>query len=337
MLIKNDEKINGFLFVAVLPFLLFAMAYYGFESSYVRLKTMEKAPDFMFSSVYAYRVIPNYLSIHVTEAVTFMVNNYVPFLKNFLLKQGTLFYHSIFLINSFFFVLSSVVLNSLLKLNPTGVPLHLNIRRMIHLLAVFFIVIAQYVPTNCDSIAIFFYLLGALLTLKYLENRKRIYFILLCLVVFVSTLARESSCLNISFFAAMCIDFEKLKSKDFTFIKEIVLLVIAFVIPYAGLRMMIHQNVSFVEGVYFLDNFSSPFNLSGLLFGILSLYFSYLLCDEKGQVIIRKYLFFAIPYLIMIAMVGLFWETRLFLPLILTGIVTAAHQFKNVIPQQRDS
>lgn len=331
MLTKNDEKINGFLFVAVLPFLLFAMSYYGFESSYVRLKTMEKAPDFMFSSVYAYRVIPNFLSVHVTELVTFMVNNYLPFLKTFLLKQGTLFYHSIFLINSFFFVLSSVVLHSLFKASPTGVLLHLNIRRMIHLLAIFFIVIIQYVPTNCDSIAIFFYLSGALLTLKYFQNRKMIDFILLCVVVFISTLARETSCLNISFFAAVCIDFEKLKKKNFTFIKELILLVIAFIVPYVGLRMMIHQDVSLVEGIYFLDNFSSPFNISGLLFGILSLYFSYLLCNDEGKMLIRKYLFFAIPYLVMIAMVGLFWEVRLFIPLILTGFIFTSYQFKNTI------
>lgn len=334
MSVKNDEKINGFLFVAVLPFLLFAMSYYGFESSYVRLKTMEKAPDFMFTSVYAYRVIPNYLSVHVTELVTFIVNHYIPFLKNFLLKQGTLFYHSIFLINSFFFILSSIVLHSLLKLNLNGASLSLNIRRMIHLLAVFFIVIVQYVPTNCDCIAIFFYLLGVLLTLKYLQGRKLTDFILLCLVVFISTLARETSCLNISFFAAMCIDVERLKKKDFTFIMEILFLVIAFIVPYAGLRIMIHQEVSLVEGIYFLDNFSSPFNISGLLFGGISLYFSYLLCNDKGKLFIRKYLFFSIPYVIMIAMVGLFWETRLFLPLILTGIMTAAHQFKNIVSQQ---
>lgn len=334
MLTKNDEKINGFLFVAVLPFLLFAMSYYGFESSYIRLKTMEKAPDFMFSSVYAYRVIPNYLTVHVTEMVTFIVNNYFSFLKNFLLKQGTLFYHSVFLINSFFFVLSSFILHLIFKLKPTGILLNLNIRRIIHLLAIFFIIITQYVPTNCDSIAIFFYLSGVLLTLKYLQNRKPADFIILCVVVFISTLARETSCLNISFFAAVCIDFEKLKNRNFIFIKELLILVIAFIIPYAGLRMMIHQDVSFVEGIYFLDNFSSPFNLSGLFFGIIGLYFSYLLCNDEGRMLIKKYLFFSSPYLIMIAMVGLFWEVRLFLPLILTGIVIAVHQFKNIITQR---
>lgn len=331
MLTKNDEKINGFLFVAVLPFLLFAMSYYGFESSYVRLKTMEKAPDFMFSSVYAYRVIPNYLSVHVTEMVTFIVNNHLAFLKNFLLKQGTLFYHSIFLINSFFFVLSSVVLNSIFKSSPAGALLHVNIRRMIHLLAIFFIVIIQYVPTNCDSIAIFFYLLGGLFTLKYVQNRNPLDFILLWVVIFISTLARETACLNISFFAAVCIDFEKLKKKDFSFIRELMFLVIAFIVPYVGLRMMIPQDVSLVEGIYFVDNFSSPFNLSGLLFGIISLYFSYLLCNDEGKTLIRKYLFFSIPYLVMIAMVGLFWEVRLFIPLILTGFIFASYQFKNTI------
>ena len=48
MLKRNDEKINGFLFVIVLPLLLFAMSYYGFESSYTRLKTSETTLTFYF-------------------------------------------------------------------------------------------------------------------------------------------------------------------------------------------------------------------------------------------------------------------------------------------------
>ncbi len=83
MLIKNDEKINGFLFVVVLPLLLFAMSYYGFESSYTRLKTSEKTPDFLFSSVYAYRVIPNYLSVQMTDLMYYLINGPLYFLKIF--------------------------------------------------------------------------------------------------------------------------------------------------------------------------------------------------------------------------------------------------------------
>ncbi|RZJ40789.1 MAG: hypothetical protein EOO19_15175 [Chryseobacterium sp.] len=330
MLRNFDEKLNGFLFVVIFPFLLFFMSYYGFESSYVKLKSMDKAPDFMFSSVYAYRVIPNFLMIHVTDMLDSIVNNYLFSVKSFLLKNGTIFYHSIFLINSFFFVLSSIILNLILKLKPAQIIFNLKIRHMVHLLAVFFIIIVQYVPTNCDSIAIFFYLLGVWFTLKYHDQKKISDFILLCITILISTFVRETACLNIAFFAAIFIDFEKLKAGNFKSIKEIAFLVLSFVLPYTGLKLIIPQETSFFEGIYLVKNFTSPFNLAGLFFGMLGFYFTFKLCDECGKSILRKYLFFSIPYLGMITLVGLFWETRLFLPLLLSGLIVAFHQFKNI-------
>lgn len=324
-----DEKINGFLFIIIFPFLLFFISYYGFETSYVvGIKSWEKAPDFMFSSVYAYRVIPNYLSIHVTDAVTFTVNHYLPFAKSFLLKQGSLFYHSTFLINVFFFLLTSFVFHLILKLKPVALLVNENVRRMVHLIAVFFIVIMQYVPTNCDLIAIFFYVWGMFFTLKYAERRAKADLIGLGIIVFISTLVRETACLNIAFFAAVFISFQNMKHKNFAFLKEVVLLIIAFIVPYVALRILIPQHASFFEGIYLIKNITSPYNLMGLLFGVLGIYFSYTFCDDTGKTMIRKYVFFSIPYLIMIALVGIFWETRLFMPLILTGMVMASYQFK---------
>jgi len=306
------------------------MSYYGFESSYVKLKTMEKAPDFMFSSVYAYRVIPNFLMVNTANALDFLINNYFHSSKEFILKNGTIFYHSIFLINSLFFVLSSVILNTILKLKPVEIFFNNNLKRLLHLLAVFFIVIVQYVPTNCDCIAIFFYLLGVFFTLRYFHYRKSFDFILLCITVFISTFVRETACLNIAFFAAVFLDFKRIKAKDFQFLREIALLVLAFVLPYLGLKMIIPQETSFFEGIYIIKNFTSPFNLAGLLFGLLGLWLAFTLCDHHGKLILKKYLFFSIPYLGMITLVGLFWETRLFLPLILSGLIVASHQFKNI-------
>ncbi|CAD7808292.1 hypothetical protein CHRY9390_01800 [Chryseobacterium aquaeductus] len=325
-----DEKLNGFLFVVIFPFLLFFMSYYGFESSYVKLKSMEKAPNFMFSSVYAYRVIPNFLMVHVTDMLDFVVNNYLHSLKSFLLKNGTIFYHSIFLINSFFFVLASIILNLILKLKPTEILLNAKIRSMVHLLAVFFMIIVQYVPTNCDSIAVFFYVLGILFTLKYYDQRRTADFIFLCITIFISTFVRETACLNISFFAAIFINFKRIKTGNFKYLKEITFLVLSFVLPYIGLKLMITQDTSFFEGIYIKKNFTSPFNLAGLFFGFLGLYFTFRLCDDDGKSILKKYLFFSLPYLGMITLVGLFWEARLFLPLILSGVIVAFHQFKNM-------
>ncbi|WP_292010135.1 hypothetical protein [Chryseobacterium sp.] len=327
-----DEKINGILFVIIFPFLLFLMSYYGFESSYVRMKDMEKAPDFMFSSVYAYRVIPNFLSVYVTYGVTYIVDHILPFTKGFLLKNGTLFYHSTFLINVFFFIGTSIILNTIFKLKTAQFLLNINVRRVVHLLAVFFMVIVQYVPTNCDSIALFFYVWGILLTLKYFHNRSSKYLIGLSVIIFISTFVRETACLNIAFFGALFIDFKELTKGKLIYWKEVGFLVISFIVPYIVLRLIIRQDTSFFEGVYLVKNFTSPYNLAGLLFGVIGLYLTYKLCDENGRMILKKYLFFSSPYLLMITLVGLFWEARLFMPLILAGFVVASHQFKNIIP-----
>lgn len=326
MLKTFDEKLSGFLFVVILPFLLFFMSYYGFESSYVKLKPMEEPPDFMFSSVYAYRVIPNFLMLEVFTFVNFFVDNYLFSLKGFLLKNGTLFYHSIFLINAIFFVGSSLVLNKILNFN-SGFS-NKKLRRVFHLLAVFFIVIVQYVPTNCDLISIFFYVMGVWLTLKHYHQRKKIDFVLLCFLIIISTFVRETSCLNIAFFAAVFIDFKRLK--DIIYFKEIFFLIISFVLPYFLLKMIIPQKTSFFEGIYFAKNFTSLYNLAGFLFGILAFYFVFQLGNTVHQSILKKYLFFSLPYLGMITLVGLFWESRLFLPHILSGFVVVSHQFKNI-------
>lgn len=202
MLKRNDEKINGFLFVIVLPLLLFAMSYYGFESSYTRLKTSETTPDFLFSSVYAYRVIPNYLSVQMTDLMNNLINGPLSFFKDFLSKNGTPFYHGLFLMNSVFFILCSLILNAIFRMKSTGLLLNLNARRIIHLLSVFFIVITQYAPTNCDTIALFCYLAGVFLTLKYLDTQKNIFFFILIGLIGISTLVRENGLSEYSLFCS---------------------------------------------------------------------------------------------------------------------------------------
>ncbi|WP_278354352.1 hypothetical protein [Chryseobacterium gleum] len=330
MLKRNDEKINGFLFVIVLPLLLFAMSYYGFESSYTRLKTSEKTPDFLFSSVYAYRVIPNYLSVQMTDLMYYLINGPLSFFKDFLSKNGTPFYHGLFLMNSVFFILCSLILNAVFQLKSTGLLLNLNARRIIHLLSVFFIVITQYAPTNCDTIALFCYLSGVYLTLKYSDTGKNIFFFILIGLIAISTLVRETACLDIAFFAAVFFNIDDLKKGNYQIIWKIIPLVVAFLIPYLGLRaILVQEETTFVEGFYINRNFSSPFNLAGLVFALIVIYFIYKLCTApENRSVFGKYFFFSIPYLLMITLVGLYWEVRLFLPLILTGIITAYHQFK---------
>jgi len=330
MFTTNDEKINGFLFVIILPFLLYFMSYYGFESSYTRLKTSERPPDFLFHSVYAYRVIPNYISVKMTDFMEYLILYKCSFIKDFLSKNGTPFYHGLFLINSFFFMLCSVIFNTLLKLNPSDFISDIRVRRMIHLLSVFFIVITQYAPTNCDTIALFCYLSGVYLTFKYYLTGNPKFYIFLVILIAISTFVRETACLNIAFFAAVFICLSEIKLLRLRSVLPVIPLIFGFIIPYLGLRQMIaNEEITFVEGFYINRNFTSPFNLAGLLFACIIMYFIYRLCAEAfNKKVIKKYLFFSLPYLFMITMVGLFWEIRLFLPIILTCVMIVFFQFK---------
>lgn len=332
MLRTFDEKLNGFLFVVFLPIFLFAMSYYGFESSYTRFKTSERPPDFLFSNVYSYRIIPNQLSIYMTDLMECIIKNQNSSVKNLILKNGTPFYHGLFLTNLFFLILNAVILNTVLKYHPVQLISNINIRRIIHLLLVFFIVITQYTPSNCDTIALCCYLTGIFLTLKYVHTGKKAFFYSLILLITASTFVRETACLNIAFFAAVFFRMKELRKGNYQFIWKVISLIIAFLVPYLGLRIMInHAETSFVEGYYIVQNFSSPFNLAGLIFSAIALRFMYQLCGNlENRMIFQKYLFFSLPYLGMITLVGLFWEVRLFLPLILTGAIVACHGFKNL-------
>ncbi|MCU7617190.1 hypothetical protein NZ698_08270 [Chryseobacterium sp. PBS4-4] len=333
MLRNFDEKLNGFLFIVILPILLFAMSYYGFESSYTRFKTSERPPDFLFSSVYSYRVIPNQLSVYMTDFMEYMMSNHLSSFKNLILKNGTPFYHGLFLMNLFFLILNAVILNVIIKFIPVSLIANVNVKRLIHLLLMFFIIITQYTPSNCDMIALCCYLTGVLLTLKYIHSKKEIFFYGLVILVAASTFVRETACLNIAFFAAVFFNIYELKRKNLKFIWKVIPLILAFLLPYMGLRVVLnHDETTFVEGFYIIQNFTSPFNLAGFVFSVIALYFMFKLCEnDESRMVFKKYLFFSLPYLFMITLVGLFWEVRLFLPLILTGAIVASHDFKNLI------
>ncbi len=333
MLKTFDEKLNGFLFVVILPFLLFVMSYYGFESSYTKFKTSERPPDFLFTSVYSYRVIPNQLSIYMTDFMEYMINNHLASLKSLLVKNGTPFYHGLFLMNLFFLILNSILLNATLRYFPNSGVLNVNVKRLVHLLLIFFIILTQYTPSNCDMIALFCYLSGVLLTLKYLHTGNQKFYYILVFLIMLSTFVRETACLNIAFFAAVTFDLNHFRKGSLKFIWKIIPLIIAFLLPYLGLRMILkNSETTFVEGFYIVQNFSSPFNLAGLIFSVIALHFMLKLCIiNENKIVLQKYLFFSLPYLGMITLVGLFWEIRLFLPLILTGAIIACHDFKNYI------
>lgn len=321
--IMKKETLDYFLFLIVFPFFLLFMVYYGFESSYTFYKRSEGTPGFLFTSVYGYRVIPNYMVYYMTLGMDFLLTSCPEPIKGLLLKNGTAFYHALFVMNSFFFIGCSMLINKILKNNTVlGINGIAN-RRLIHLVIIFFIVISQYAPSNCDMIALFCFLIGMSLTYSFFNTSKKIYYYSLILLIFVSSFVRETACLNIAFFASILIDFSNLKKNYLKHISQLMPLVMVFLIAYFALRIIVPvEKTTFVEGLYLVQNFTSPFNIIGFLFALVAFYFIYTICEiSDNKRIFLRFLFFSLPYLMMITLVGLFWETRLFLPLIVATII----------------
>lgn len=313
-------SLNYFIIVLVFPFLLLFMTYYGFESSYVNIKHLEQPPDFIFSSVYAYRIIPNYISVEMNAFLTSFVNEHLSSIKHVIIKHGTIYYHSVFLTNALFFLLSFVVLERIINFLGT-IIFSSSKNLLLFLSAVFMVCISQYVPTNGDSVALLFFLLGVLFSLKYAKDNNVFNFLVVSVVIVISTLVRETSSLNIAFFAALLVDFKKLNALKTKTILQISILVLSFLVPYVLLRtIVIKQETAFFEGVYFIQNFTSPFNILGLLFGLIGIFiFKSLIKNPEREVVFNRYLLFSTPYFLMIIFVGLFWEIRLFLPIIMVA------------------
>jgi hypothetical protein len=194
---------------------------------------------------------------------------------------------------------------------------------------------SQYVIVHYDNSAIFLLLAGFYFTFKFFEKRERKYMALLCLVIFVSTLNRETSCLNISFLVALFIDKFPTSLDEYKKIFTLVILpVVAFLLPYFLLRSFIHQASG--DEYYFYESITLKHNLMGLnqiagwVYAILVINFLYFFSVSKSNKRMMNYfLLFSLPYLIMIFLVGILWETRLFVP-VFYGLLILAVANKNI-------
>ena len=97
---------------------------------------------------------------------------------------------------------------------------------------------------------------------------------------------------------------------------------LSFIVTYILLRVSDNAGSGVMEGIYIKENFTQLNNLSGLLFAILVLRMAYRISRTKeNKKLITRFLFFSSPYLLMLVLVGILWEIRLFIPLIFGSFI----------------
>ncbi len=232
------------------------------------------------------------------------------------------FYFTYFLVATLFTILTSF---ALLYLFDSVSLFEMTVLRKIFITTgiIFLTGFLEYVATPYDNLTYFFIVVFCLLFLKFLQTKRWLYFVLLNLTIILAALNHESALVNLSFMAAVYYSSYGFQSR---WIRLTIVPVLLYLLTWIGLRLFIgHSEAGAVTGGLKLFRNLNILNIAsfmGITFSIIVFYFLFKiaeLSDNKKNVL--NFLVMASPYIIMIPVIGLIVEARLWMPVIIGGII----------------
>ena len=181
-------------------------------------------------------------------------------------------------------------------------------------LTIVLIDMAQFTLVPYDVSSYFFEILCIYLFLRFYERIPTICTALLCFLIIVSTINRESSALTVSILSLMVL-LQKGWSKV-TF-ATIFFFAICFLIPYLLLRYFVKEppgNIMYVNfGAGDLTIFK---NQIGVFFCVCLFFISTAICSSReNRILIILFHVASLPYIYTILFHAVIWEVRLYMPL----------------------
>lgn len=296
----------------IIPIILSTVVYYGFSTNYTKGVFTKQGFEQQYNSgIYKYRVLgpallnKTYDLVEKFDLLT-LENN----------EGDSEFYSAYYYLNTIFLCLTCITLFFVLgggKSNDFK-SVDLPILFMCCLMT-----ITQYVVVPYDLLSYFFLSIAALLIIN--SNQKIWETIIMCIVVIMATLTRETAALILAFhFAFYFKDIWK-KTPNFKLNhKQLQLLVmfLCFLCTYLGLRFILgFENAVFQEIT--LPNFNNLLQLLSILF-ITSISILFLITKETKK---ESYIFLlaSTPYILPLIVISQLWEIRLWVPVILLLLI----------------
>jgi hypothetical protein len=338
------KKILIFAVVAViLPLTLNFAAYFGFISGYTSNTFSENSFKNQYDNdIYKYRVLSN-ISInklnHILEKGHYKSNyNKMTRQLQFLDKDASVpFYLAYFIWNTLFLILSSIsfyfLLLKILKLDIITIIISSIILN-------FLIIFTQFVVVPYDNFSYFFEILFIIAVFDFNFNttvpikagdkkspvlktshadRVWLWWLILPLIMIISTLNRESSAVNLSFLGAILFYNHK-----YNFKKWFIILFpsfLAFLISYLGIRFYLGFEGSALQTETLIGNIKSIYNLIGLVFWLSTTFIIFMTGNSISEKVNKYFLIFAIPYILSCFISGILFEFRLWVPILIAMIV----------------
>jgi hypothetical protein len=328
------QKLLRYFFIGVLlPLLVQYVCYYQFTTNYTTNAFSKESFSRMYNtSVYKSRIIGKELQLWTYEQLNKIgkVQNIRNAAENDLMmnkkrlqfmdpSSDPVFYLSYFVLATVFTILTSLILLLIFdirQLFPGDIKYY-------DLLVCFFILLTgltQFVITPYDNPGYFFMAVAMLLFLKYFATGKSFYFIILLLTIAIATFNRETSLLILAFMAAVFYSEEGLQ---LSWIKKMILPVLFFVLPYLFLKFFFSGGTDLTEESKLSVNLDirNSYAIRGLAFGAFLLYFMLYILNRNRKRLVLYFLIFSLPYLIIIHVVGVMIEYRLWMPVVLGAVV----------------
>jgi hypothetical protein len=329
------QKLSRYFFIGVFfPLIVQYVFYYQFTTNYTKDAFSEQGFKNIYDAkVYKSRQLGKRLHLWIYSKLSSIdkmkqlradaANEKNPFnskrLSNMDVAADPVFYFTYFLMAVFFTVLTALLL--LYIFDDKDLFTLSNSQK--ELLVLFFVLIigfTQFVITPYDTIGYFFEAAGIFFFLKYFKKKNIGYYLGLLLTIIVATINRETSLLIISFMAAVYFYLYSFKLK---WIRELIVPALCFIIPYLVLKLAQTGDADFTDESKLAVNLDirNSYAIRGLAFTAFVLYFILVTLNKNKTPLVKYFLFFALPYIIIIHAVGVMIEYRLWMPVIEGAIV----------------
>ncbi|SEL64468.1 hypothetical protein SAMN04488505_102750 [Chitinophaga rupis] len=228
------------------------------------------------------------------------------------------FYYAYYYVNSFFLILVSIVLVLLLDLEGS-LKMNNGEKHLVLFLVPLLICLTQYVVCPYDISSYFFQLLIIFIYFKISNKYYWLTLFLVCFLLILATLNRESSALTVSFLVVLTLCKFGFTQKTIIFN---ILIIISFLATYVALRYYITDiNEPKIYPDFLLYNLLVfPQNL-GIIFWVVFFYLSMVMANSSdNKMMIVIYHLVSLPYIWTCFTAGYLWETRLYMPLFLGSL-----------------
>jgi hypothetical protein len=302
----------------VLPIVLYVIVYFYFVTAYTHGSFTELSfASQYYSGIYKYRI----LSYGLMEILFDFLRDWQTHLSEISrigiisqqLQAESHVYLSYFLLNTFFGILSMIML---FIYRVSQLSREYLVKNLINemLLVNLLIAISHYVVVSYDNMSYSLQIFGFMLLLSHLKKPDNKMFFAYLIVIVISTLNRESSALLLSMHAAVLVAIVGSRKNIF----ELIISTLVFVTTYLALRFSLGFEQSVIQEITYITNVFSIYSVAGIAFFAAMTYL--LLMRLESDVEKRAgfaFIIFALPYLVVCFLGGYFIEIRLWIPIFL--------------------